>query len=431
MVSFKRGWIGVLLFSLSMINYTDRVALSVAAQSVAKEFHLSSVGMGYLLSSFVWSYVLFLIPMGLFVDRFGAKRVAAAGIVIWSAATAFTGAAWNFASILTGRLVMGLGESSTNPVGGKVIREWIPGSERGAFNAIFNSGSYAGPAFCSAIVGILIQMFGWRTAFFLTGGIGFVWLAAWLWWFGPPEKVGWLSGEERQKIIDERDAKGSLDHSQGEAHGLTALLSKRTMWGLALTQGCNVYAQYLFLTWLPSYLQATKHLTIIKTGLFSALPYGSTVVLCIMFGRLSDVYLRKRGVLGGQRRNMVAAAMLTASVILAVPVVNNIWLLVILFTISLTGVATTTSLNYALLSDLLPNSRDVGKAMACLVVGGNLFGLVAPIVTGYVIAATGSYNWAFLIAGALLVCGAVVALTMTRRPIQFPEGRLIPEAATV
>jgi MFS family permease len=112
--------------------------------------------------------------------------------------------------------------------------------------------------------------------------------------------------------------------------------------------------------------------------------------------------------------------MIMASGLLLVPIIGRTWLLVVLFTISLTGIATTTSLNFALLSDLLPNPRDLGKAMGCLVVGGNLFGLLAPIVTGYVISATGGYNWAFILAGILLVCGATITLTMTRQPMEFP-----------
>jgi ACS family glucarate transporter-like MFS transporter len=423
-VSFKRGWIGLLLFSLSMINYTDRVALSVAAQSVSREFHLSPVAMGYLLSAFVWSYALFLIPMGLAIDRYGTKRVATAGIVTWSAATAFVGTAWSYPSIFIALLVLGVGESSSNPVGGKVIREWIPASERGVFNAIFNSGSYAGPAFGSALVAVLIHLLGWRVSFFLAGGLGFVWLAAWLKWFGSPEKVQWLGDDERQKILEEREVRGSSATTQGESHSLVTLLSQMTMWGLALTQGCNVYSQYLFLSWLPSYLQTTRHLSILKTGFLSVVPYGCAVGLCIFCGRLSDVYLKKRGVAGGRRRNLVAASMIVASGLLVAPFIGRIWLLVVLFTISLTGIATTTSLNFALLSDLLPNPRDLGKAMGCLVVGGNLFGLLAPIVTGYVISATGSYNWAFIVAGILLVCGATITLTMTRQPMEFPACRL-------
>jgi MFS family permease len=113
--------------------------------------------------------------------------------------------------------------------------------------------------------------------------------------------------------------------------------------------------------------------------------------------------------------------MLIAAVILVAPLVDNIWIILGRITISLTGISSTTSLNFALLNDLLPNPRDVGKAMGFLVVGGNTFGLCAPIVTGYAITWTGSYDLAFVIAGVLLIAGATATLTMTRRPMAVDD----------
>jgi MFS family permease len=404
-MSYRRGWIAVFLFSLAMINYMDRIALSIAAKPIAEEFHLTSVGMGYLFSSFIWSYALFLIPVGLLIDKFGVKRVGGFGIFIWSLATALTGAASSFASLLTARLVMGAGESVSNPVGAKVIREWIPSTERGTITAIFNSGSYAGPAICSLVLAALVAAFGWRMSFVIAGIIGFVWLLAWYFFYGKPEQVSWLSEKERE------------------------LLKTPTLWGLALAQGCNVYTQYLFLTWLPSYLQDARHLTIAKSGLFTAIPYAVAVVLCIGIGKLSDQYLKNgSGAASGKRRNVIALTMMIASCILLIPVAEGITQLVVIFSLTLGGIASTTSLNFTLLNDMLPSSGDVGRAMAFVVVGGNIFGMLAPVVTGYVISATGSYNWAFGIAGGLLVTGALVILSMTRKPM-IPKERLSSSVA--
>jgi MFS family permease len=420
-MGYRRGWVALLLFALALINYIDRVTLSFAADPIAKEYGLSNVALGYLFSSFLWTYTLCLIPAGKLVDRLGAKRVAGYGIGIWSAATASTGLAWSFALLLASRLAMGAGEAASNPVGARVIREWIPAGERGMLNAIFNSGSYAGPALCALVAGPIIAAFGWRALFFAAGGIGFMWLICWLIWFKRPEDARWLGEAERQKILAERGAKKSDLDVHGERPGLLKLLgSGPSLWGVALTQGCNVYSQYLFLTWLPSYLQNTKGLTIAKTGFYAAIPYAIAVALCISIGLFSDSLL-KGDVGGGRRRYMIATAMILAAIILATPFVNNVWVILGLFAISLTGVASTTSLNFALLNDLLPNPRDVGVAMAFLVLGGNVFGLLAPIVTGYVVSATGNYDWAFVIAGTLLVIGATSILTLTHRPIGYPR----------
>jgi len=419
-VAFRRGWILFFLFTLTTINYMDRVVLSVAAKPIAAEFHLSPVGLGYLFSSFIWTYTLFLIPMGQFVDRFGTRRVAAIGITIWSVATVLTGAATAYGLLLASRLVMGAGESSSNPVCAKTVRQWIPAGERGAANAVFNAGSFAGPAFCLALVGFLISAFGWRWAFVIAGSIGFVWLVLWLIFFNTPERTRWLSQPEREMILRERNSSGQTmgeGEGEGEPDGLLRLLRSRTLWGIALTEGCNIYAQYLFLTWLPSYLQTTRHVSITSSGWLSGVPYGGAVVLAILAGWLSDRYVKGAGVASGRRRHAIAVSMLFGAAILWVPFATSFTALVVVLTLSLSGIAATNATNFSLLSDMLPNQRDIAKAMGFVIVGGNIFGLLAPIVTGYVISMTGSYDYAFAIAGVLLLTGIALTLTMTYQPI--------------
>jgi len=419
-LSWRRGWISLFLFTLAMINYVDRVALSVASKPISEEFGLSKVAMGYLFSSFLWTYLLCLLPMGILVDRFGAKKLNAAGIALWSAATMLTGGAWSYASLVATRLAMGVGEATTFPAGGRVVREWIPAGERGITNAVFLAGTQAGPAVGALLVAWIVSQIGWRGSFVIVGAIGFLWLIAWLIWFDAPERVRWLGEEERNKILRERDAETQALAKRTSPSRVLDLLSTRTMWGLALAEGCAVYTQYLFLTWLPSYLQETRHLTILKTGLFTALPYAGAAILGIGLGRISDRILTHDALGQGRRRSMGVVMMLSSAVILFTPFVENTWLLLSLFTISLTGMATAISLNFSLVNDLLRNPEDSGKAMAILVIGGNSFGIIAPIVTGHVIQLTGSYNWAFGIAGVLLVTGATLLLTMTRAPIAIP-----------
>jgi len=253
----------------------------------------------------------------------------------------------------------------------------------------------------------------------VVGAVGFVWLIAWLVWFDVPERARWLGEAERTKILRERDADTHALNQRTSSTRVLDLLSTRTMWGLALAEGCAVYTQYLFLTWLPSYLQETRHLTIVKTGLFTAVPYAGAALLGIGLGRISDRILTRDAVGQGRRRSMGVVMMLSSAVILFTPFVENTWLILALFTLSLTGMATAISLNFSLVNDLLRNPEDSGKAMAILIVGGNSFGIAAPIVTGHVIQMTGSYNWAFGIAGLLLVAGATILLTMTRSPIEI------------
>ena len=413
----RRIFIYLFLFSLTTINYIDRVALSVAAQPIAHEFGISPIQMGYLLSSFIWTYFASLIIWGFALDRWGTRYVNAAGMAIFSVATVATGFAWSYLSILVTRLVMGAGEASSYPAGGKVIREWIPARERGIAAAVLNSGSYAGPAIGALVVAWAVQLFGWRTGFVLVGSSGAIWLICWLIWFRKPEHATFIGEDERALILRERNA-GLPETPTGPSLTISELLKSGSVWGLLLTQGFGSYAQFLFLTWLPSYLQTERHLDIVKSGYFTALPYALSVILALGIGRLSDRLLPVDAINRGGRRNMVAASMLLTSVVLVTPFVDDIWLMIAVFTLSLTGAQAALAMNIALIGDLLPSSAEVGRGTGLLITGGASFAMVAPIATGYVVAMTHSYNNAFYIAGVLALAGALVSLLMTRNPIR-------------
>ena len=267
----RRAWIALLIFTLVIINYVDRVALSVAAKPIASEFGLSPVKMGYLFSSFLWTYVVCLVPIGILVERTGTKWMMGVGIALWSLATACTAATGGFLSILAARLTMGASEATSFPAGGRVIRDWFPERERGLITTLFNGGSTAGPAIGALLTSTLISLFNWRITFALLGALGFVWLAAWVIWFDQPERTRWLSAAERSRILAERNgmAPDATAAAAASPSSIRHLLSQRTIWGLVITQACAVYTAYLFLTWMPTYLQSTQQMSIMGTGIFS------------------------------------------------------------------------------------------------------------------------------------------------------------------
>jgi MFS family permease len=423
-MKFRRGWVCLFLFTLTTINYADRVALSVAATPVRTEFGLSQVQMGYLLSSFLWTYVLCLIPVGLLVDRFGGKIVNAFGIGLWSAATVLTGFAPNFLFMLGSRLVMGMGESTSWPASNRIIREWFPASERGLANGIFGAGAAAGPAIGAVAISYLVGAYGWRTGFVAAGSVGFIWLLAWLMVFDQPERVRWLAATERQKILRERDGGGQT--APAAASSLAYLLRQRSVWGLFFTQGSEVYGGYMLLTWLPSYLQQAKGLSVMNAGMLTAVPFALASVFGIMLGRISDWVLTPEAVAAGRRRTMIAVMLVGVSAIFVVPLIDQLWIIVlILAAVRSLGLAGS-ALNFALVTDLVRSRVDIGKVTAITVVGGNSFGMMAPIVTGYIIALTGSFDRAFIVAGLLPLAGAAATFFMTRKSI---EPNVVPEPA--
>lgn len=423
-MNIRRAWVCVFLFTLTLINYTDRVALSVAAKPISSEFHLSPVEMGYLLSSFLWTYVLCLIPVGLLVDRFGGKAVNAGGIALWSLATVCTGLSTGFWFMAATRMVMGMGESTSWPASNRVIREWFPATERGVANAIFGAGGAAGPALGSVVVTAIITTLGWRAGFFIAGGIGCAWLIAWLIMFDKPERVSWLRPAERDKILAERDGERPAVRVQPPS-SLWRLLRLRTVWGLFLTQGCEVYGGYMLLTWLPTYLQQAKGLSLLNAGMVSAVPFGAAMVMGVVLGRFSDRLLSRESVHAGRRRVMLAVLLASTAIILAVPFLDNVWAIIAVLAVARSTGAAGSALNFALVTDLVRNPADIGKVTSITVLGGNSFGLMGPIVTGYVVQLSGSFNGTFVVAGLLALIGAAATLTLTRQPIkaELPLGR--------
>lgn len=413
----RRYWIFALMFLLATINYVDRIVLSVSSTPIAEEFGISKVELGYLFSSFLWLYVVCLVPMGIIVDKLGTRAVNAAGIGIWSIATALTGLASGFGMLIATRVMMGVGESTTYPASGRVIREWIPFKERALFAAIFNGGAYFGPAIGGLVLSWLVSAAGWRVTFLICAAIGFFWLFAWMIWFRKPEEVNWLSDEERAFILKERKGDAKNLPADGSSIGLRGLLSSPSMLGLMLTQGCAVYTQYFFLTWLPNYLQTERGMSMLKSGALMSLPFIGAVILTVLFGKLSDSLLDEESARRGGRRRLGALLLLFGSVILLTPLVDNVYLVLVLITIALAGVASAVALNIALIGDLLLTSADSGRATGLLILGGNIFGILAPIVTGYVVQSTGSFNMAFVVAGALLVLGALTLSLLVRTPI--------------
>jgi ACS family glucarate transporter-like MFS transporter len=196
------------------------------------------------------------------------------------------------------------------------------------------------------------------------------------------------------------------------------LLSLRSVWGLFLTQGCEVYGGYMLLTWLPTYLQSAKGLSVLNAGMLTAVPFGAATVVAVLLGRLSDRLLSRDAVHAGRRRSMLAVMLVSAASILLIPFIDSLWLIVLVLAVARSTGAAGSALNFALVTDLVRNPADIGKVTSITVLGGNSFGMMGPIVTGYVVALTGSFNGTFAVAGVLALIGAAATLTMTRRAIE-------------
>ncbi len=413
----KRRYVALLLFFNLFINYTNRINLSVAAPTIAREFKWGPETVGLVFSSFMWTYCLCLIPWGWMSDRIGTRRVNSYSVLIWSIGAMLTGAVTGFQSMLSAQLVLGVGESASLPTAGKVVREWFPATERGLATAIFNAGTFAGPAISAPAAAWLVVHMGWRMSFVIIGSLGVVWLLVWLRLFHAPAECFWLPEEEKGYLLASTN---ELAASAMKMKGaVRKLLSRQTMWGLLLTQGCCAYTLYLFLFWLPSYLVQARHMELMRASWFTAVPYLVAAVLGIFIGRLSDRILTPEALKQGKRRQLLIVFILLSSIVLLTTVVHNEYLATVLISISLTCISSALTLNIAMTNDLVWSSQMAGTAFGVVILGGNSFGLIAPILTGYIIRQTGNFDSAFYLAGGLLLVGALTAFSMTRSPLRL------------
>ena len=408
----RRYWVFFLLFLFSALAYLDRVNMSVAGKPIALEFGLSPIALGYLFSSFLWAYVLMMLPGGRLIDRWGTHVVASLATAVWSAAQIATGMVGSFATMLAARLGLGVGEAPFAPITYSSVRSWSPYTERGTAIAAISAGSSLGLALGAPVVAWLIETLSWRWSFIITGAVGFVWVLVWFALVSTPEKTRWLPQAEREYILAARDA-GIAPPNHGGV-GYLGLIGCPAMWGLFISQGCLVYTSYLYLSWLPNYFQTARHLSMLNSGIYTAIPFLVAMVVGIVANWAGDRLLSAEAVRSGNRRYLVALSLLFMAAGLAIPFVNSLAAIVALITIVVSFAHVGPAANGALVGDLLRSPGDAGRATAFLVLGGNTFGLLAPIVTGYVVDATGSFNAAFAVAGALALVGAVAALALGR-----------------
>src|ERR1700683_1179885 len=202
-ITRRRFW-GYFLLVLCATAFVCPVNMSAAGKPIALELGLSPVALGYLFSSFLWAYVLMMLPGGRLIDRFGPHNVAAIATAVWSVAQALTGATVNFATMLLTRLGLGIGEAPCAPVTYRSVGLWGPIKERGTAIAAISAGSSLGAALGAPFVAWIISVSSWRWSFVATGAIGLVWVIVWRSLVSTPEQTSWIPEPERQRIIAER-----------------------------------------------------------------------------------------------------------------------------------------------------------------------------------------------------------------------------------
>jgi ACS family glucarate transporter-like MFS transporter len=388
--SRQRWWLLVLLFSAMFISYAHRSALSVAAPFISADLNLSKVEMGVLLSSFFWVYAFMQMPAGWVVDRFGVRRAYSLGFVFWSLASALTGLGGGMASLLGLRIATGAGQAITFPASSRACANWFPQRERGTVTGVYLTGVRMGAALVSWLGAYFLARYSWKLFFLLIGLTPLIWLLPWNRSLGKWE----TRATEPQNV--QTKSTSFLESLQ--------LLRYRSVFGIFLGFFAYDYAWYVFLTWLPSYLKDERKFTTSEMGIYSATPLVAMSIIIILAGVLSDWLVKK----GKDERLVRKAFIITGLAIgcLIVPAgmvadkMTAVWLL----TISLCGLGLA-SPNTWTLTAAVCQKKIVGTVAGIQNFGGNLGGIIAPALTGFIAHKTKSFALALGVTGAVLVVG--------------------------
>lgn len=389
----------------------DRAALSVAGSGMAKELGVSSVEMGYLFSAYSWAYVIFLIPSGLLTDRLGTKLTMMLAIVIWSALTVCMGFAHYVGLVvpllLALRFLLGVAESPVGPASGRVIAAWFPSSERGVAGAIFNSAQYLSIALFTPLMGWLSHAFGWQYVFIVMGGIGLVIAAVWWQLYYLPVRHPKMDRAELDYI---REGEGLVDLettksvSQRAAAnvvskgGFSQLFKSRMLIGIFIAQYCITSITWFFMTWFPIYLVKDRGFDILQAGFIASVPALFGLIGGVSSGFVSDHLLRSGRSLSAARKTPITIGLLMSASIILCNYVSSPWLVVALMSTAFFGKGFG-SLGWTVVADTAPKEM-VGLTGGVFNALGNCAGIVTPVVIGYLLESTGSFNAALVFVGA-------------------------------
>lgn len=401
----RRRWmIGGLLGTGVLINYIDRINLSVAAPQLKAQFHLTTGDMGLLFSAFFWSYALAQIPVGLILDRFGVTRVSRIGTFLWTIASVAVAFTSGFGGIFAARMVLGLAEAPGFPASAKATGYWFPRQERSVATAIFDAAAKFSNVIGVPMVAFVVVGFGWRWGFVITALLSFLYFLSFYWLYRDPSADTQLSPAEHEYILQGgATPEGEASASPGAM--LAYLLRQPKVWGLTLGFAAYGYTFYLFLTWLPGYLVQAMHMSILKSAGYATIPWACATVSDIVFGGL----LVDRLVAAGRDETVVRKTVLVVGMLFGLAVFGATqttdprWA-ILWISIALSGLAASAPIGWSIPSLIAPKggTGTIGGIMNFL---NNMMGVVAPIVTGFVVGASDNFETAFLIAGIVLVVG--------------------------
>jgi len=400
----RRRWRIAWLLSLGvLVNYFDRVNLSVSHAALITTFGISDFTFGLLSGAYNWTYAMCQLPIGILLDRFGVRRVGRISTLLWSIASFGAAITPSIGGFFGARLLLGVGEAPTFPANSKAIGLWFPTQERSLATAVYDSAAKFASAIGVPLLGIFLITWGWRWSFAITGLISLAYFGLFSAIYREPEEDKDLTADERQHI-EGYSLTQATEVLPPSLSSLGYLLRQRKVIGLALGFGSYNYVFYLLLTWLPSYLSSALHIDLLHSFLYTGVPWLCGAAAEMTSGWQTDKAIQRGGDASRIRRTvLVCGTSFGLAIIGAVhahtPLSALIWI-----SLCLSGISAAAPIGWSIPSMIAPRG-SVGTVGGIINFSNQLSGIAAPIVTGLVITLTHSYAWAFGIAAIYLLIG--------------------------
>lgn len=400
-----RWRIAILLGVGVLVNFFDRVNLSVSYDALTRQFGLSTIAFGYLLSAYSWSYAACQIPAGALLDRFGVKLVGRCSALLWSIASFASALSPGIGQFFASRLLLGVGEAPIFPGNAKAVGNWFPENERGLATACFDAAAKFASAIGVPIMGLLLYHFGWRWTFAATGLASFLYFLGFTLIYREPN-------EATAEIVKEKiSSQVSIEY----------LLTQRKVIGLAIGSAAYNYCFYLLLTWLPSYLALTLHLNLLQSTRYTAIPWlVATATDLIIGGWLIDALIRRGFDASRVRQSVLIGGTLLGVAIFAAGSATTLHAALFWITVSLGGLAAAAPVGWSIPSLIAPRG-GTGRVGGIMNFASQIAAISAPIITGYVVHITHSFKAAFWLAAIFLTIGIAAYAFLLGRIEHIPE----------
>ena len=425
----RRRWrIGWLLGLGVLVNYFDRVNLSVSQAALFTAFGISSVTFGYLSSAYNFTYALCQLPVGVVLDKFGIRRVGRVSIFLWSIASFAAAISTSIGGLFGARFLLGVGESPTFPANAKAVGRWFPPQERSFATALFDAAAKFASAIGVPILGLLLLRIGWRWSFAATGLISLFYLVLFNAMYRDPHDDSELTEAERAYIESASEsantavAKKASDSDQATPLPLWTLLRQPKVIAMVLGMGSYNWIFYLLLTWLPGYLSIQLHMDLTHAFLYTGFPWLVATVadLCIG-GLLADALIQRGWDASRVRKVILVGGMACGLGILGAAHPHSHLSALLWITLSIGGLSAASPIGWSIPSLIAPRS-SVGSVGGIINFSNQVSGIAAPIVTSYFVQSLHSFAWPFAVAAIYLVFGiAGYLLLLGRIEPMFPE----------